>query len=58
MVLGFTILIEGCMPFFAPELYKRLAVEISQVDENLLRVLGFVAIIIGLIIMYFAKGML
>ncbi len=58
MVLGFTILIEGCMPFFVPKLYKRLTKEISQTDENLLRVLGFIAIIIGLLIMYFAKGML
>ncbi len=58
MVLGFTILIEGCMPFFAPKLYKKLTAEISRAEESLLRVLGFVAIIIGLIILYFAKGWL
>ena len=58
MVLGFTILIEGCMPFFAPELYKRLAEQISKTDENILRFLGLTAIIIGLLILLYAKGML
>ncbi|WP_201327929.1 DUF2065 domain-containing protein [Thermotomaculum hydrothermale] len=58
MVLGFTILIEGCMPFFTPKLYKKFTAEISQADEKILRILGFVAIIIGLLILYYAKGRL
>ena len=58
MVLGFTILIEGCMPFFAPDLYKMLAEQISETDTNILRFIGFTAIIIGLLILMYAKGML
>jgi len=58
MVLGFTIILEGCMPFFTPKLYKKFTREISQTDERILRILGFVAILFGMLILYFAKGML
>ncbi len=58
MVLGFTILIEGVLPFFLPELYKKYALEVSRIEPEVLRIIGFLAIILGLIILYFAKGML
>ncbi len=57
-VLGFTILLEGIMPFFFPETYKRFLKEVSETDSEVLRIFGFLAIITGLIILYLTKGSL
>ena len=56
--LGFTILMEGLMPFFFPKAYKRFLKEVSETDPETLRVFGFIAIITGLIILYLTKGSL
>lgn len=56
--LGFTILLEGLLPFFFPNAYKRFLKEVSETDPEILRLFGFLAIIAGLVILYLTKGSL
>jgi len=55
MVIGFTILLEGMMPFFLPDAYLKMLKEISRTRPRTIRIAGFAAILTGLVILYLAR---
>lgn len=58
LVVGFTLLVEGIMPFFLPETYRKAIRQIAITKPATLRQVGFAAILVGLIILYIAKELL
>ncbi|NOZ14274.1 MAG: DUF2065 domain-containing protein [Acidobacteria bacterium] len=58
LVVGFTLLIEGLMPFFLPETYRKIIRRIAATKPAALRQIGLGVIIAGMIILYIAKELL
>lgn len=55
-VLGMVFIIEG-LPYFAfPEKIKAYLIKLSELPEATLRISGLLAIIAGLILVYFGRG--
>ena len=54
-VLGLVLVIEG-LPYFAfPVKVKQWALSLQEIPERSLRVMGFVSIVAGLILVYFGR---
>ena len=46
--LALVLVIEGLIPFFSPNGYKSMVVQMAAMPENTLRIVGLVLMIIGL----------
>lgn len=54
-VLGMVLIIEG-LPYFAfPERIKTYLMKLAEVPDSSLRMIGFLSIIAGLILVYFGR---
>jgi uncharacterized protein YjeT (DUF2065 family) len=54
-VLGLVFVIEG-LPYFAfPAQIKRYLVQVLEIPDRMLRILGLAAIVCGLILIYFGR---
>lgn len=49
------LVIEGIMPFLAPARWRNLAMLLSQVDDRTMRVVGFISMAIGAVLLYFLR---
>ncbi|MCU0554693.1 MAG: DUF2065 domain-containing protein [Syntrophales bacterium] len=55
-VIGMVLVLEG-LPYFAfPEKLKSLYVKLLETSDTNLRMLGFLAIILGLLLVYFGTS--
>mgnify|MGYP001820169511 CR=1 FL=1 len=56
VVLGVVLIVEGLPWFLSPRGTKRMLSELSQLNDNALRVVGLVFMLAGLLLVYFVKG--
>ncbi len=49
--LALVFVIEGMMPFAFPERWKRLLLKIIAQDEKILRISGFISMLVGVILL-------
>ena len=56
VVLGVVLIVEGLPWFLSPRGTKRMLTELTQLNDNALRVVGLVFMLAGLLIVYFVKG--
>jgi len=55
-VVGMVLVLEG-LPYFAfPEKIKTLYVKIQEISDTNMRMLGFLAMVIGLLLVYFGTS--
>ncbi|MDD5712730.1 MAG: DUF2065 domain-containing protein [Smithellaceae bacterium] len=55
-VLGMVCIVEG-LPYFAfPERIKLYLLKLLEVPDSMLRILGFAAVAVGLILIYFGRN--
>ena len=55
-VLGMVFIVEG-LPYFAfPDKLKAYLMKLQNIPEKSLRILGLVAMIVGLILVYFGRS--
>ena len=55
-VIGMVLVLEG-LPYFAfPEKIKTLYVKIQEISDTNMRMLGFLAMVIGLLLVYFGTS--
>jgi hypothetical protein len=47
------LILEGLLPFISPKFYKSLLLQMLEVDDNVVRLIGFTLIILGVIILNF-----
>jgi uncharacterized protein YjeT (DUF2065 family) len=50
------LIIEGMLPFISPRKYRRMVAEISQLGDNQIRNIGLLIMIIGVVVLFFARG--
>ena len=46
------LVIEGVIPFLYPERWRRLLETVSNTDDNMLRAVGFISMLIGVFCLY------
>ncbi len=53
-LLAFSLLLvlEGMLPFLNPAAYRRMLLMASRLDDRTLRLFGFGAMLVGLLLMY------
>jgi uncharacterized protein len=49
---GLILVMEGLLPFISPERWKEIFRKASELPEQQVRVMGFVSILIGLILLW------
>ena len=55
-VAGLLLVIEGIPWFLSPRHYKALLATVAEADEVFLRLAGFVAMLIGLLLVYLSRN--
>ena len=50
------LVLEGLMPFANPGGMKRALAQLSQLDDRTLRVVGFLSMVAGAVLLYYVRG--
>ena len=53
--LCLVLVIEGLFLFASPRLWKRVAVQLQQIDERTLRMIGAGMIVVGLVVLQLVR---
>ena len=53
--LALVLVIEGMLPFLSPKGWRDAMSQAAQLPDNVLRTLGFVSMLAGVIILYFVQ---
>lgn len=54
--LAFYLVIEGLMPFVAPQAWRRGLAAIARLEDNHLRMFGLAVVIVGLLLLVGIRG--
>lgn len=54
--LALVLVFEGLIPFLSPRGYKNMVQQMAMMQEQMLRNVGLVLIIVGLLILYLVRG--
>ena len=50
------LILEGMLPFVGPGRYRQLVAQIASLSDNQLRTVGLVAMIAGLLLLFFVRN--
>jgi uncharacterized protein YjeT (DUF2065 family) len=50
------LVLEGILPFVGPSRYKQLVAQMVRLSDNQLRTAGLVAMIAGLVLLFFVRS--
>ena len=53
IAISLVIIFEGLIPFISPSLYKRTLLQMLEISESSIRIMGLFLIILGVIIINF-----
>ena len=53
--LALVLVIEGMLPFLSPRGWRDAMSQAAQLPDHVLRTLGFVSMMVGVIILYFVQ---
>jgi uncharacterized protein YjeT (DUF2065 family) len=53
--LALVLVIEGMVPFLNPQSLRRMLEMVSQVDDRTLRIMGFVSMLFGVVMLYIVR---
>ena len=54
--LALVLVLEGLIPFISPRGYRNLVQQMAQMPEQMLRNVGLVLIIVGLLLLYLIRA--
>ena len=54
--LALVLVLEGLIPFLSPRSYRNMVQQMAQMPEQMLRNVGLVLIIVGLLLLYLIRG--
>jgi hypothetical protein len=54
--LALVLVFEGLIPFISPRGYRNMVQQMAQMPEQMLRNVGLVLIIFGLLLLYLIRG--
>jgi uncharacterized protein YjeT (DUF2065 family) len=55
MALGLMLILEGVLPFLAPNLWRDTFRRITQMNDGQIRFVGLSSMIVGLVILWFVR---
>ncbi len=53
--LGLMLVLEGLMPFASPANWRKMMQQLGTAPDSSLRVIGAISMVVGLLILYFAR---
>jgi uncharacterized protein YjeT (DUF2065 family) len=54
--MALVLVLEGLIPFISPQGYKNMVQQMATMSEQMLRNVGLVLIIVGLLFLYLVRG--
>ena len=54
--LALLLIFEGLIPFFSPRGYKNMVQQMAAMPEQMLRNVGLVLVVIGLVVLFLVRG--
>ena len=54
--LAFYLVLEGLLPFVAPQQWRRSLAALASLEEGRLRLFGLAAVIAGLVLLFIVRG--
>ncbi|MDE2234706.1 MAG: DUF2065 domain-containing protein [Gammaproteobacteria bacterium] len=55
--LGLMLVIEGIMPFLNPGTFRRALAVVAQADDRVLRIVGLISMVAGVVLLYVARSL-
>ncbi len=53
--IALVFVIEGIMPFLSPETWRRTLISVSDMEDGSLRIMGFLSMIFGILLLYLVR---
>lgn len=53
--IGLMLVLEGILPFISPDRVRRTLLELSRLDDRVLRGAGLVSMALGLMVLYWLR---
>lgn len=53
--LALLLIIEGMLPFLSPAWLRKSLAQIAEMDDRMLRTIGFISMLMGLALLYFVR---
>ena len=53
--VALVLIIEGLLPFASPGRYRQMVAQIVSLNDNNIRLTGFVVIVIGLVLLFIVR---
>jgi hypothetical protein len=53
--IALVFVIEGIMPFLNPAIWRRTLLSISEMENGSLRIMGFISMIFGILLLYLVR---
>lgn len=54
---GLLFVLEGVLPFLSPQRWRQLMQTMFIQSDNALRIIGFISMVIGLVLVYIARNL-
>ncbi|HSN16627.1 MAG TPA: DUF2065 domain-containing protein [Gammaproteobacteria bacterium] len=54
--IGLMLVLEGIAPFMAPRGFRRTLATVVQADDRVLRIVGFISMAAGIVVLYLVRG--
>jgi uncharacterized protein len=55
IALGLMLVLEGLLPFLAPSVWREMFLRITRLADGQLRFMGLTSMLVGLLVIIFAK---
>ena len=56
VAISLLLVLEGILPFVQPERWRKMVAVLSETDNNTLRIMGFITMLIGTAMLYLLKN--
>ena len=53
--IALVFVIEGIMPFLSPAIWRRTLISITDMEDGSLRIMGFISMFFGILILYLVR---
>lgn len=52
IAVALMLVVEGVLPFLSPERVRKLMLQVAQSDDRVLRTLGLLSMVLGVVLLY------
>jgi uncharacterized protein YjeT (DUF2065 family) len=55
IALCLVLVIEGLLPFISPRRWRRMVLQVANVDDRSIRLMGFISMVLGTALLYWVN---